>query len=399
MKNIKIALCGISASGKSTLAKNLANYNIEHIQGSSTLCKLGNIDKDTLKNLDIESKNILREKFLEYLSKVESKKPIIVDSHYCFPLESKIDEYDIAMSKKDFLIYDVILFLYTDSKIIQDRMLKQNYKNISLDLIDKWQEYELNALRQNAKKYNKIFSVINDNYEYVASFINHIANNQIESNLDSIEILPHKIFKKFFDTYKNRILESKKIILTDCDGTLSVQDGVKEFYKQENMSDFKIPNAFNHRFYGLYQFFSLTKKRLEINEQSFKNACESVAKNIKLSDNIINAIKNTKYPVIVLTAGIREIWNLKFIESNLDFLIVANDRFSVISQETKGYFASEFRKLGFEVIAIGDGPVDTEMLENANKALLIETNLNIANKNLYKITHNTLAKDIKGIIC
>lgn len=411
MKNIKVAICGISGCGKSTLCENLAKYNIKHIQGSHSLCKLGNIDKSELKSMNIESKNKLRLQFLEYLENIESSQIIIVDSHFCFPLDSKTldsNNYDIAMEKKDFLLYDVILLLYEDSNIIKNRILKRDNKSISLQNIESWQDYELDNLEKNARKYNKIFSVINGHVEYVASFLHtlndnfkQILNHNIESK---IKILPQLVFNDFFNAHKSKILESKNIILSDLDGTLSLQDGVKEFYKIPQVSRYKIPNAFcNHRFYGFYQFFCLTKIRLEITESIFNEACKIAAKNIILNKNITYILDSSNALVIALSAGLRPVWNLKFIESKLDFLLAGLDRVSIISKETKGYFALKLKEMGFNIVAFGDGSVDIEMLQNANKAVIIESKAKLNIKNAIFISHNnslkTLQSKLKGVIC
>ncbi len=174
--------------------------------------------------------------------------------------------------------------------------------------------------------------------------------------------------------YENGKNLKNKIILSDCDGTLSDKDSIKEFYKIKEVQNYKIPDAFhNHRFYGMYQFFRLTQKRLEIDECTFKMASKKASDSIHIHPNFINTLKNTNASLIAITSGIREIWKNVFYRSNLPFMVVANDRRTIISRDTKAYFAKELTRLGFDVIALGDEIVDIDMLEYATQPILIES--------------------------
>lgn len=277
----------------------------------------------------------------------------------------------------------MILFLDTDIEVIKQRM--QNRDEIdkgldslplwvgvgcgvqkwNLESLKKWNDFELQGLQTECEKHNVFFSAIDSHANDVGSFIEFFRTNR--TRLD-----PKKIFEDFMKTHTSSLKQT--IILTDCDGTLDNKDAVKEFYKIKSVCDFKVPNAFhNHRFYGFYQFFRLTKKRLEIPENTFLQAVKLTADSMQPHINLIEILHNSNASIVALSAGIRQIWSNVFARLGVSFHIVANDRESIITQDCKAYFAKELTRLGYKVIALGDGLVDIGMLESATQPILIES--------------------------
>lgn len=366
MKNIKIVVCGLKGCGKTTLLRKLEQKgSVKFIEGSKALCEIAQVAHTSeLKKLSQENINQAREEFLVRLENMHSSIPIAVDGHYSF-LEN--GALEIVMSDRDFRIYDIVLFLDTELKRIQERLKQRDGVCIPLKDLQKWYDFELSGLQSKAKEHQKLFSVIDDTCEDVMQFIDCIIYQQKF-------LLPPLIFDTFLLDNKHILERHKKIILTDCDGTLDEKDGVKEFYKIKEVAPYKIPNAFhNHRFYGFYQFFRLNQKRLEIKECVFQNACKHSADTLKIHDNLIQAFRNSNATIVAITAGIGAIWKHVFDRFNLFAVLVSQDRHLIITQETKGYFAKKFAEMGYEVIAIGDGKVDIAMLENAHKPILMES--------------------------
>lgn len=365
MKSIKIVICGLSCSGKTTLIKELKNiYDINFIEGAKTLQEMAGISKKQFKMLDEKDKNIIRKKFLFHIQNIKSPNSIVVDGHYSF---MKDDEtFEIAM-QEDFKIYDIVLFLDTDIKVLQQRLKQRDNKEISLENLQKWYDFELKGLQEKCKEYDTFFSVIDDDCHSLASFIKALEN-------PNNRILPKNIFTSFIENHNKNLQKYKKIIVVDCDGTLAKNDITKEFYKIQCVEDYKIPNAFhNHRYYGFYQFFRLNQKRLEIKKFTFLKACLGAVKEAKLHNNLIEALCKQQATIIAITSGLRISWQTIFRKFNLPFLIVSPNRVDTISQESKAYFVKAFVNLGYEVSAIGDGKVDIQMLECANKPILIES--------------------------
>ncbi|STQ86806.1 hypothetical protein LS73_008760 [Helicobacter muridarum] len=364
MKNIKICIVGISCCGKSTLLESLKkllpHFNV--IEGSKALCEIANISKDELKALDSVDKDKLRAQFLVDLKSRQEN--IIVSGHYSFIHDD--GDFEIAM-KDDVRFYDLVLFLDTDITFIQERIRQRDKKQSSIETLQKWFDFELEGIQKQCVKYSVPFSAISSNADEVAAFITFFANNKAK-------IEPKSVFDTFMSQYGERLKQSKTIVLTDCDGTLDNKDGVKEFYKIKEVSEFKLENAFhNHIFYGFYQFFRLSKKRLEIDEKTFVAAVKQASQTMQPHKNLIDLLENAPANVIAITAGIRSLWSSVFERYNASFFVVANDRTTIITQDTKAYFAKALVSLGYKVIAMGDGLVDVGMLECASVPVLIES--------------------------
>lgn len=379
MRNIKIVIAGLNCSGKTTLIKDLEKkYNIEFIEGSKKLCEIAGIKKEELKLLDKEEKQKIRKQFLEYIQTCNNQKSIIVDGHYSF-IDNNGEIDDIAMGEEDFKVYDVVLFLDIDICQLQKRLLERDTKDISLEVLQKWYNFELDGLQKKSREYQKFFSVIDNDSKAVGDFINALQNNPET-------IMPQYIFESFMEDNRDIINKHKRVILVDCDGTLSGDNMIKEFYKIKAVESYKIENAFHgHRYYGFYQFFRLTQKRLEIEESKFLSACSNAAQSVELNWNLINSLISQEATVVAITLGLRACWHEIFQKYNIPFLCVSNNRYDVIAQDTKGYFAQELVNLGYEVMAIGDDIGDAQMLENAHKPIIIESK-----KDLYHmLTHRT----------
>lgn len=369
MKNIKttkIVICSLSCAGKTTLIKRLQDVcDIEAVEGAKTLQKIANVSKEAFKDLDRDSKQKARARFLDYLKNLKTPKTLVVDGHYSFWREN--GDFEIAMSDEDFRTYDAVLFLDIDTEELQKRILQRDKKHIERESLRCWYEFELLGLQQQCQKHNTFFSVINDDVYFLARFIESLATKDPY-------LLPHKVFERFYTQYHKTLQKHKKIFLVDCDGTLTKQDSVKEFYKHKEVSHYIIPNAFcNHRFYGFYQFFCLTQRRLEIEESLFLSICQKVYHHIALYPKFVRFLCEQEATIVAITAGIRPIYHLLFAQHNIPFLLVSNDRQSIVSQETKAYFAKALRELGYEVLAIGNGIVDIPMLLNAERGFLVDS--------------------------
>lgn len=361
MSYTKVCIAGLSACGKTTLLQALKTLmpEFEIVEGSQKLCELAKCNIEELMALSKERLDCLRAQFLDFLQNAGAN--LIVSGHYSFLMSS--GGYDIAM-REDARFYDMVFFLDTDCNVIYER-LRQRGINLSLESIKAWNAFELHGLQEECKRHNTLFSAIDSQASEVAKFI-HFIHNEREL------VIPSAVFSSFMQEHGHSLKPT--IILSDCDGTLDNKDGVKEFYKIPSVADYGIDDVFcGHRFYGAYQFFRLTQKRLEIDEGVFYSACKRAAHSLALAPQLVEVLQTSNASLIAITAGIRAIWQEVFHRYELAFSLVANDRRTIISEDTKAYFARELTRLGFRVIALGDGLVDIGMLEYATKPILIES--------------------------
>ena len=114
--------------------------------------------------------------------------------------------FDIAMSDKDFKIYDAVLFLDTDIHTLYTRIRQRDGVHIDKESLQSWYEFELLGLYTQCKKHNTLFSVINDNALLVLAFIESLATQ------DSY-LLPEKVFQRFYTQHCEQLHKHKRIFL------------------------------------------------------------------------------------------------------------------------------------------------------------------------------------------
>ncbi|WP_028329876.1 AAA family ATPase [Brachyspira alvinipulli] len=368
----KIALYGVSSSGKSYLINKLIEYddNFYHCAGSEFLFDISKKRDFSFSKLDNEQKNIYRKKFIEYADNIykNNSKHIIVDAHYAF---YKNDNFEIARIKEDLYFYDIFLYLDTDTNIIYNRALARNeeYKkaDCSIENIDKLKKYEKEHLEEELNALGKELIIINDDntdniinciHEYIDNSIFDVKNNVTSFLNDNTQLL---------NKYDN-------IILSDCDRTLSIYDTSVSLFKELGI-DFGITKKIfknnNYSSFALYNFSSLISN---IEYDKLLKACQKVSKNTELFIPLINEIESRKedYFLIAVTSGIREIWD--DILKNKDVLIVGwlhrNSCKYLVSKFFKSYLCRKLIDMGKNVTALGDSLIDYNMLINANRAFL-----------------------------
>ena len=237
----KIALYGVSSSGKSYLINKLIVYddNFYHCAGSEFLFNISKKRDFSFSKLDNEQKNIYRRKFIEYADDIykNKSKHIIVDAHYAF---YKNDNFEIARIKEDLYFYDIFLYLDTDTNIIYNRALARNeeYKkaDCSIENIDKLKKYEKEHLEEELNALGKELIIINDyNTDNIINFIHEYIDNSIFDVKNNVE--------SFLNDNTQLLNKYDNIILSDCDRTLSIYDTSVSLFKELDI-DFGITKKY-----------------------------------------------------------------------------------------------------------------------------------------------------------
>ncbi|MFJ7939187.1 ATP-binding protein [Peribacillus sp. NPDC096622] len=152
-----IFLSGIHGVGKTTLANRLKNIiNIKSMSVSDLIRKAGKKLDNTKKNIDGISKNQdLWKKELNNIDIGDSK--LLLDGHFCLlDIDENITRlpfstfYDTNMTK--------IVLMKNNPYIIRDRLLSRDKKEYSIDLIDKFQQCEVQqAINYSTEKKVNLF--------------------------------------------------------------------------------------------------------------------------------------------------------------------------------------------------------------------------------------------------
>jgi hydroxymethylpyrimidine pyrophosphatase-like HAD family hydrolase len=388
---MKIALYGLSGSGKNYLVDRLTKYfgqNLLHINGSDTLNKLAEcFFSKSLKDTDESEKKYLRIAFCENIKQSNSNSQnIVVDGHYSFLRKG---EPDTVFTDHDRDAYDIFFYLDTPAnKIIEyanKAAVKKDIASMSEKEIDDWKDFEIRSLKKICIGLQKELIVLDNNIEDTTDYFEELLFRKRGMTLDSAEIA-EKMMLEYNDAIKNH----NKIILLDCDRTISENDTTYDFCEFIGIEKKLLKEIFAGERYSMYQFFRAaklyTKKKDDIYEKASDYAAGKAILNRPLIDDINCCIG--EHLTIGITSGIFETWRkIQLWHGFPDILIGGNDlnkdKF-LVSASVKYYLARRLREKGKHLTAVGDSTVDIDMLEEADRGFIIaQEKLNLGVKQYF----------------
>lgn len=268
------------------------------------------------------------------------KETFIMDGHYAFGDE-------IAFTEDEGRMYEVYLYLYVDPDVLVHRMKssEKNQKYLKYD-IEKWQNTEINGLREYCHSQNKDFYVVDnppdnssEDVDSVIEFIRDIVNGY--SCASYAERCANDILQKS---------ESNEIILLDGDKTLTIEDSSNAVFGYKT-------HLYDGNFYTGYQAW---KQNREFERYSFDDLTEMP---VRFNEKVKTALTEDSY---ILTSGHERVWRYISRQLGIGFYYGTE-----MSAETKLYITKLLQAAGKYVIAYGDGMNDYYMLKQANEGHLV----------------------------
>ena len=230
---MKLAIYGVSRSGKDYLIKNVIAYLQEttlltaiHIEGSKTLNALAqDMFIQPFKSLDESRKRILREKFTEIVNEKNLEYDLVlVDGHYSF-IDG--DFYKVVFTEQDENVYDHFFYLDTPSEIIVDFSRKSTGDKRNLDItveqVRNWKKYEKCELNKICNSNRKELVILDEDTNSSIQFIYYWLESYSSKLCNQTSAL------NFYTKNKELLDKSNQIILVDCDKTVSINDGTYDF--------------------------------------------------------------------------------------------------------------------------------------------------------------------------
>lgn len=334
---MKFVLYGMPCAGKTTLLTAIAD-KLRVVNGSVWLETYSVGDFNLLSE---DKKEQCRIKYTEYLESI-THEHIISDGHYAF-------EDTVVFTEADGNIYDVFLYLYCDPKEILNRIRvsekNQKYASLTLEAIDKWQDFELEQLRYQCHNRNKDF--------YVVKSVSTTANDFSEF-IDAII--------SGFSSYKTAVSVVNQIRLwypAPC--KLSIIDGDKTFIREDSFrlcSQEFSTTIFDGNFYSGYQGYCFDKEteNIAFDYEKLKNCTVNELVRQKISDESF----------VVLSSGITRLWTKLQQQFENPFIIASPH----ISADTKYYVGKILQENGYYVKAYGDSKNDLYLLNVADEGYL-----------------------------
>ena len=327
---MRLGLYGLPAAGKTYILDRINGIKVFH--GSDMLFDL---DKD-FHNTDENGRKAARKELANSLLK---KDDFIMDGHYSFG-------DNVVFTKEDGKLYDAFLYLYINPRVLKSRMEKssKNSNYLKYD-IEKWQNTEIEKLREYCHEHNKDFYVIDnqdlgyfDDIDTVLKFIYAVSDGFSCVNFA----------KKTADNILT-MSDHADIILTDGDRTLIREDS-------SSLIGYKT-HIFDGNFYTGFQSFVHHENMMKYTNASKKLNIPECTYN----DFVLKHMDNG----FILTSGQPDIW--KNISEKIKRPVFFGNQ---MSADTK-FFITKFLQKNRKVRAFGDSMNDYFMLKRADEAFLI----------------------------
>lgn len=346
---MRLGLYGLPAAGKTYILDRINGIKVFH--GSDMLFDL---DKD-FHNTDENGRKAARKELANSLLK---KDDFIMDGHYSFG-------DNVVFTKEDGKLYDAFLYLYIEPEVLKSRMEKssKNGKYLKFD-IKKWQNNEIEKLREYCHENNKDFYVI---------------DNQDLGYFDDIDTVLKFIYA-VSDGFScvNFAKEAANDILSMSDFTdITLTDGDRTLIREDSSSliGYKT-HIFDGNFYTGFQSFLHHENMMKYTNASKKLKVPEFTYN----DFVLKHMDNG----FILTSGQPDIW--ENISKKIKRPVFFGNQ---MSSDTK-FFITKFLQKNKKVRAFGDSMNDYFMLKRADEAFLIAKSTGVLSSSLKN-------RDLEGI--
>lgn len=362
-----IGIYGISGAGKTLFTKEIEGvcplFNM--IDGSVYMNEVIPGGLNAFKKMKYQDKYCYRMKVIKEIDKRyrDLKFDTIVTGHYAFMNTN--NEFEIAWTKAEEEVYDVIFYLRKEAKVIYEQRKHDKEKqrsNLNISQLEYWDNYEISNLEKKCDNKGIPLIVLDKKKdENIADFFKAMSQEYIKSQCDRLATFDKKTF-----------------VLFDCDGTLFNGDSLDYIDKLNGIERQEVINIFKRReYYCFNSFFEVAQYYSKISIEKFNQFLKSAIKGIQLDDRMLKIVrKNCKHHTVIwITAGFPEIWEEIAHRYKLNVKVIGGNNLArkpiVISNEEKELLVKILHSLGKAVYGYGDSMGDAGMLKLADKAFVV----------------------------
>ncbi|KAM3477914.1 hypothetical protein MY8738_006230 [Beauveria namnaoensis] len=392
-KPIIIGLYGLPGSGKSTLMNEL-KLRLDHekfifYEGSELISATVAGGLAAFAELDKQEKQLLRERAIATVAKECSAKnrTALVVGHYMFWRQDELAG-DIVATASDFDVYTHIIYLNVPVQTILQRRVGDAQRHrppVSAAHLEQWQRAEIDQLCGLCRPHYILFSVVPQHgsaLPFTLRLVRHFEQTNAKRNL---ALVMNKVEAALVGEER-----AETVLLVDADKTLASEDAGSMFWQaatnglgQETMEMCPLKSLFSSPLgYSEAAFRQATLLYEEAtNDVEFEALCEKLAAAITVHPEFISLFRlvltHRHVRVVVLTCGIRRVWQMVMDKAGLGHTIkvVGGGRVAdeiVVTPEIKAQVVSSLQQqMGLYVWAFGDSPLDLPMLEAANQSVVV----------------------------
>ncbi|KAJ5742558.1 uncharacterized protein N7511_011290 [Penicillium nucicola] len=345
---------------------------------------------EAFQNLNEDAKERVRESAIGRVKQesFQSGKSALVTGHAMFWAEEE-SAGQLVCTPADLDTYTHILYLDVPAeKIAEYRSSDQKRSRpaVSTTHLLKWQQEEKKQLRHLCRSHDIIFTTITQRQVSMGKIVPLIRD--LRSHTDDLnDILAQQRMDDFIMTGSER---PETVLVFDADKTLAPQDSGELFWELaspslvEKDARFPLKTLFSsplHYSYTAFRQAALLCEEVIGDNEEYDDLCEKVASMINVRSEILDLLHlvsgHTHVRALVLTCGLRRVWEKVLKREGLakTVIIIGGGRLSDALVMTPALKAALVRRLrdvhDSYVWAFGDSPLDLEMLQAANQAIVV----------------------------
>jgi len=293
-----------------------------------------------------------------------------------------------GFTELDKAFFNEVILVEADPEVIQERRLadKNKQRAVDMDSIRADMEAERSKAAEICRESGAALRVVDAN---IPSLTKATLRSLLTASDCTIETAP---------MYHQRLIREKAmslpqaspgrpIFLFDADNTLGPYDASQIILEALGNGLYKRMKANFKRGYSHYSFLMHRHIHQRAGER-FDAHVHHLGGMIKLYDGVADCLREAlaKGPVIVLTAGIPEVWRIALRNHGLPvgsdvsqgivvYGLVDGADGLVMDEQGKETFAKAAKEKGYYVVAAGDSQIDTGMLRAADAAFTVSRNV------------------------
>lgn len=376
---------GIPGSGKSTLVNKLALMDKGSLGVScSALLKdiLVNNQCDSWSQFDelceLERKSFIR-KVTERLQHLKGRyKSIYADAHML--VWNRVTHvFEVALNDDDAALMDGLIFLDTSPKTVAQNITLDNRDGTrerpekSLSSLRDHRKQELDAAQEFCERHDlPLIIVSNEDNQYSIQDVLNQLSRKAKLEPASIESLSTQI-----NSHLGEInAQPGPALVLDGDRTLSESDAFRMLDTALGLRELN-RQSFESFGYSLQSFQAVSENWKLVSIDNYQTAIATVADEIRLRKEWVDTLSNLpkETPVFLVTAGIPQLWEHILRNHELYNIRVIGGTHPYFDKELitpvcKSKIVKLLRELDYWIIASGDSPIDAEMLNASDLAIV-----------------------------
>ncbi len=405
----RICIIGPRGVGKShAVAKILPDLeNCVHVVGSDLLkAELRRYGLDSMEGLDDVTKDVLRQfASEEMVRRASSGCDIFICEGHAALLPGRqlgrlekawrqvqvwlgrrdsVFDISIGFTELDKAFFNEVILVEADPEVIQERRLadKDKKRAVDMDSIRADMDAERSKAAEICRESGAALRVVDAN---IPSLTEATLRGLLEASDCTIETAPmfHQRMIREAALQLPAPAAGQPIFLFDADNTLGPHDASQIILKVIGNGLYKRMKDNFKRGYSHYSFLMHRHIHQRAGER-FDALVQGLGGMITLYDGVVDCLREalSKGPVVVLTAGIPEVWRIALRKHGLPVGntaaegivvrgLVDGDDGLVMDEQGKETFAKVVKEMGYYVVGAGDSQIDTGMLRVANAAFVV----------------------------